>query len=127
LLTLVFPFVFIKFRFLENEKLVSDYITRVPGEISDIKDWQKETTSTRPQWFLQITYTEAFLIGSKMPGRRFPLHMFNATFGKIKYFDETWQCTELHIHGMYSSSDSGNKYANWIKTLKLLQATSRTR
>ena len=62
-----------------------------------------------PEWLLEL------------PIGDYPLHLFNAQFGKIKFLDELMGTYRIHENGVWGSFSQEKIYDKWINILDFLE------
>jgi len=114
-----FSICFHKVMILKNNKLMKDYITDVPGEITTIEDlahtnyihtpsvvFRSEYVKNLPEWYYHC------------PVGDYPLFLIIAQYGKIKYLDKTMAVYRIHQGGTWSQRNKDDIIISnkWIRT-----------
>ena len=112
---------FHKVKLLENDKLIDDYITKVPSETTAINDLAKGNYIHTPSVIFRNNlfkvYPESFY---QSPVGDYFLHMLNAQYGKIRCINDCMAVYRVHHDSYWIGKGEIDTHFLWLKVLDLL-------
>ncbi len=114
-----FAICFHKVKILKNGRLIKDYITHVPRDVTTIEDLVVTNFMHTPSVVFRNGLIKDFPDWYReSPIGDYPLHLLNAQYGKIKYINEVMAVYRIHKGGIYSNRkrDDIEFLAKWVKT-----------
>ena len=97
---------------LSNDKLINDTITKEVPENTDILDLAKGNYIHTPSVVFRNNKFPTWL--KDLPIGDYPLHLYNAQFGKIKKMDNLMAVYRVHPGGVHSMNNPDSNRIKWL-------------